>query len=183
MKKSVKVYIAVSLALLLLIVAVQSNHKKSINEDTTTGSGKFSSRQTTAAPVAATANGCDESLWSHVYNPSRLQVITRCVSVTGIIDESSRNDDGDAHFGLKVDSPYSSMVNKMNKSSQNGALVVESVCNQSPSLNKVGNACNGFQSNVYIPKVGDRVKILGAYVLDGHNGWTEIHPATSIAKL
>jgi len=31
--------------------------------------------------------------------------------------------------------------------------------------------------------VGEHVRVTGTYVLDSHNGWTEIHPVTRIDKL
>jgi hypothetical protein len=35
---------------------------------------------------------------------------------------------------------------------------------------------------VTIPAVGEHVAVTGTYVNDSHNGWTEIHPVTSIQK-
>lgn len=144
---------------------------------------KSSSQAETVVPSIAEASGCDESLWQHVYNPTRLAVISRCVTVTGIVEESSTNPDGDAHMGLKLDAAYSSMVNDVNKSRKNGDLIIESVCNQPPEDSKVGSACDGYQAHVMIPAVGDHVKITGAFVDDTHNGWNEIHPVTSISRL
>src|ERR1051326_4172454 len=36
--------------------------------------------------VSTSSNGCDQTLWNHVYNPTRLQVFDKCKSVTGVIE-------------------------------------------------------------------------------------------------
>src|SRR5229473_584076 len=57
-----------------------------------------------AAEVSqSAATGCDASLWAHVYSPKRLQQVAPCISVTGIIEESNVDEDGDQHFLLKLD--------------------------------------------------------------------------------
>ena len=57
---------------------------------------------------------CDDSLWQHVYNPSRLLVQKKCVTVTGTIVDATANQkthrkdgvrhepDGDTHGWLKL---------------------------------------------------------------------------------
>src|ERR1043165_4782155 len=47
--------------------------------------------------------GCNRSLWNHVYNPSRLKVVTECVVATGVITEIEPDDDGDSHMLLRLD--------------------------------------------------------------------------------
>src|SRR6478672_9017525 len=34
------------------------------------------------------ASGCDESLWKHVYNPTRLQRLAPCIAASGTVAES-----------------------------------------------------------------------------------------------
>jgi hypothetical protein len=38
-----------------------------------------------AAAHAAAASGCDDSLWQHVYHPTRLKVVEKCIQITGTI--------------------------------------------------------------------------------------------------
>ena len=61
------------------------------------------------APAATT--GCDASLWNHVYNPTRLKQLATCITVTGTIDESDADRDGDQHFLLKLDPGQDTLVN------------------------------------------------------------------------
>src|SRR5258705_8235456 len=56
------------------------------------------------------ASGCDASLWNHVYNPTRLNQLAPCISVTGVITESSADPDGDQHFLLKLDPGQEKLV-------------------------------------------------------------------------
>ena len=46
----------------------------------------------------STPGKCDDSLWNHVYNPSRLQIVDKCITVTGIIDSIRSEQDGDLHI-------------------------------------------------------------------------------------
>ncbi len=126
------------------------------------------------------ASGCDASLWNHVYNPTRLQQLTPCVSVTGVIDESSADPDGDQHFLLKLDPGQGKLVNKRNGKKKGGDLVLEIVCANPPSLKKVKSACTGYTNRISIPGVGAHVRATGTYVIDSHNGWAEIHPVSKL---
>ena len=47
-------------------------------------------------------------------------------------------------------------------------------------LKKVKGTCDGYRNSVMIPAVSARVRVTGSYVIDGHNGWAEIHPASRI---
>src|SRR5712672_1696644 len=76
---------------------------------------------------AAAATGCDASLWNHVYSPKRLRQLASCVSVTGIIDESNVDEDGDQHFLLKLDPGQDALLNKRNQKKKSGDLVLEIV--------------------------------------------------------
>lgn len=125
-------------------------------------------------------NGCDPELWKHIYDPSRLEVVEQCKEVTGIIEELGQNEDGDTHMLLKLDAGQEDLLNKKNEKKKNGDLVIEIVCSAPVTDKKVGNTCVGYTNNVHIPKVGDAVKVTGSYVIDTHNGWSEIHPVSRI---
>ena len=129
------------------------------------------------------ASGCDASLWNHVYNPTRLQQLTPCVSVTGVIDESSADPDGDQHFLLKLDPGQGKLVNKRNAKKKGGDLVLEIVCANPASLKKVKSACTGYTNRIPIPGLGAHVRATGTYVIDSHNGWAEIHPVSKLEAM
>ncbi len=48
--------------------------------------------------------------------------------MTGVIDESSADPDGDQHFLLKLDPGQGKLVNKRNSKKKGGDLVLEIVC-------------------------------------------------------
>ena len=133
-------------------------------------------------PNSANKNSadCDPDLWKYVYNPKRLQIIDKCIAVTGIIEESSVNEDGDQHMLLKLDKGHENLLTQKNIKRKAGRLVIEAVCINKAEVRKVGNTCAGYINKVHIPKVGDRVKVTGSYVIDTHNGWGEIHPVSKI---
>ena len=87
------------------------------------------------------ATGCDASLWNHVYNPTRLQQLATCVSVTGTIDESNVDEDGDQHFLLKLDPGQDTLVNKRNDKKKSGDIVLEIVCANPTTMKKARSAC------------------------------------------
>src|SRR5207245_5852239 len=53
--------------------------------------------------VSSSQGQCDQTLWNHVYNPTRLQIIDRCKTVTGTIESVKVENDGDFHIRLRVD--------------------------------------------------------------------------------
>lgn len=87
---------------------------------------------------------CDTTLWRYVYNPSRLEVIDYCQTVTGTIEESNADEDGDQHMLLKLDKGQDDLLTKKNMKKQKGDLVIEAVCANKVTLSKVGNTCNGL---------------------------------------
>ena len=131
----------------------------------------------------ARATGCDASLWARVYNPTRLKQVASCVSATGIVEESAADADGDQHFLLRLDPGQDALVNKRNKKKKNGALVVEIVCANPPSLEKAKSACGGYTNRIAIPAVGAHIRATGTHVIDSHNGWTEIHPVSKVERM
>ena len=125
---------------------------------------------------------CDPSLWDHVYNRSRLEIIEPCKVVTGTVEELDQNEDGDTHMLLKLDAGYEDLLLKKNKTKKDGDLVIEVVCANAVTEKKVGTACNGYSNKISIPSVGDHIRVTGSYVNDTHNDWAEIHPVSSIQK-
>jgi hypothetical protein len=57
---------------------------------------------------------CDQTLWNHVYNPARLQIVDQCKTVSGTIDSIRVEPDGDFHIRLRVDPQFASMINSAN---------------------------------------------------------------------
>jgi hypothetical protein len=150
-------------------------------------SGEKSSPQKVAQVSGAevshsAATGCDASLWNHVYSPKRLKQLASCLSVTGTIDESNVDADGDQHFLLKLDPGQDTLVNKRNDKKKSGDIVLEIVCANPTTMKKPKAACAGYTNPIDLPAVGDHVKATGTYVLDSHNGWVEIHPVSGFSK-
>ncbi len=126
------------------------------------------------------AGDCRAFLWEHVYDPSRLEIIDSCISVTGIISESKAEDDGDQHLLLSLDAGQDGLLTKKNFKKKGDDLVLELVCANHIKDKKAKKACKGFKNNISVPPVGAHVKVTGSYVNDSHNGWTEIHPVSKI---
>jgi hypothetical protein len=142
------------------------------------------SRGTPVIPAASHCRSGDPL--ANVYHPSRLEVIRRCVSISGTVMSVRAEDDGDTHFDLRVDPR---LVNMGNVRHQHGWLVVEIVPADKPGC-VVGQPprppsgtydygiCTG--ANVATPAIGARVTVTGPYVLDSNHGWMEVHPAWSV---
>ncbi len=152
-----------------------------------------SSSQPATDPESSGGQGaatCDETLWSHVYHPTRLVVKQPCTTVTGtIVDATNGREpdgvrheaDGDTHGWLKVDPGFEDLLNPGNLNNEGGNLVFEIVCKFNVTQTDAKPACNAFTSNIEIPPVGSHVQIVGSYVRDtNHAQWMEIHPVTSI---
>ena len=155
----------------------EKKHKKKNNEEQTSNSD---AGQSLKDSTDTDASACNPDLWKYVYNPSRLEVIDKCMTVTGVIEESSANDDGDQHMLLKLDAGQENLLKKKNIKEKNGDLVIEAVCLNNITNPKVGGACKGYVNHVQLPKMGEHVKVTGSYVIDSHNGWAEIHPISKI---
>jgi hypothetical protein len=107
-----------------------------------------------------------------VYNPGRLNVLSSCEEVIGIVDNSERVNDGDYKLYLGVEDQYKNLLNEANDERVNGLLVVEIIPKDQDSI------------MIEIPKDGDRVRVVGAWVSDeGAGGWNEIHPAWTVEVL
>ncbi|MCY7409995.1 MAG: hypothetical protein LH473_06965 [Chitinophagales bacterium] len=189
--KSKSVFITAMILISFLFVSSSCSQPKSkkkdqqVTEKESKKSKKDKNKQTEITPASPDAddNSCDSSLWIHVYNPSRLQVIDQCKVVTGIIEETGPDDDGDEHLLLKLDAGQENVVNKKNVKEKNGDLVIEIVCANSVTLPAAKTPCKGYLNNIKIPAVGAHVKVTGSYVIDSHNGWAEIHPVTKIEEM
>ncbi len=153
---------------------------------------------TPSSPGASTtptagSTGCDETLWTHVYNPQRLIVKQKCITVTGtIVDATSGTQadgvrheaDGDTHGWLKLDSEFENLLNAGNTSAEGGNLVFEIVCKFPVTQADAKPACQAYQAAVEIPPPGSHVRVVGTYVQDtNHAKWMEIHPVTSITVI
>ena len=134
-------------------------------------------------PRSSAVASCDASLWNHVYNPTRLHQLAPCISVTGVVDESSVDPDGDQHFLLKLDPGQDTLVNKRNGKKKGGDIVLEIVCANPTTMKKAKKACAGYTNPIAIPTVGTHVRATGTYVIDSHNGWAEIHPVSKIEAM
>jgi uncharacterized protein YraI len=146
-----------------------------------------------ATPLS-TATGCDATLWDHVYNPERLIVKQKCVSVTGTIVDATkwrRKDgvrkeaDGDTHGWLNVDTQFKNLLNAGNMSDEDGNLVYEIVCKFKVSQADAKVSCPlSYHDPVQLPPVGSHVQIVGSYVQDNnHAKWMEIHPVSQITVI
>lgn len=133
------------------------------------------------APVKLSAESCNAELWKHVYEAERLKVIEPCTAVEGRVVSLHPASDGDLH--IRLDPERKSVLNLINVMHANGALVVELICHHTPTDSNVKASCGDFHYEVMVPKVGDRVRVIGAYVTDRGNGWNEIHPVTRIEAL
>jgi hypothetical protein len=133
------------------------------------------------APVSLSPSSCDAGLWEHVYERQRLQVLTECTAVEGRVAYIRRSEDGDLHVALEPDDK--SVLNLINLVHAHGTLVVEAACEHSPVGVSEQQACANYQSQVTVPKPGERVRVTGAYVTDTDNDWREVHPVSRIEIL
>ncbi len=174
---------AVGIALAVMILAVSAYGVSKFGLPSPTSSNTSQTSSTPAFSNTTTSQACDQSLWNHVYNPSRLQVITSCLTVTGTVDEIRHEADGDLHILLKLDVGQEGLLNNGNIANQHGDLVLEPVCVDPVSEADAVQACSGFTNTVHIPVVGEHVAVTGSYVLDTNHGWNEIHPVTAIGLI
>ena len=133
------------------------------------------------ATVKLPAADCNADLWKHVYAPERLLVIEACTVINGRVVSVHRASDGDLHIGL--DPEQKSTLNLVNVMHAQRRLIVEAVCDHPSAASGSAAACAGFTSQITAPRVGDRIRVTGAYVTDRDNGWNEIHPVTRMEIL
>ncbi len=146
-----------------------------------------------AVPGSASMVGCGDSLWQHVYHPSRLLVQQDCITVTGVIIDATAGQahhqpdgvrhepDGDTHGWLQVDSQFVNLINAGNRSDEGGNLVFEIVCHYTVTQSDAQPACAGFTDHTIIPPAGTHIAITGTFVQEkNHKHWNEIHPVSRI---
>lgn len=122
------------------------------------------------------------SISSHVYNPSRLQIVKQCVTASGTVDRVIEENDGDIHLRLGLDQAYTNLTNTANDQYQYGDLVVEIICVGTITQADAVSACQDYTNSIPIPDVGQHVTVSGPYVLDTeHYNWAEIHPVYALA--
>ena len=126
---------------------------------------------------------CDSSLWQHVYHSYRLKVLEECKTVTGVVEFRRKEQDGDWHIRLKLDSGQDGLLNEKNINEQHGCLVIEIICACEVTQTDAEGACEGFVNGVRVPEVGEHISVTGSYVYDSQHGWREIHPVTKIVVL
>jgi hypothetical protein len=184
MAKNNQTFIVVVVGLLLLLVqsiAANSTSAYSTSRPPPPPSSLLSSA---LPPPSSSPVQCDPSLWQHVYDPSRLQVIKNCVTVTGTITNIQAETDGDYHVRVKLDPQYANMTNSANNLYQGGDLIVEAICEHSVSATAAAAYANFIGKNITIPMVGSHVIVTGSYALDkNHFSWAENHPATAITVI
>jgi hypothetical protein len=192
MQQNVRVIRFVSLFLLsaLCVCSGEKTNSQSVNQVGVAGDTGFAdlrrpapvSQRRPAPASQSAATGCDASLWAHVYSPKRLQQVAPCISVTGTIEESNVDEDGDQHLLLKLDPGQDKLLNKRNEKKKSGDIVLEVVCANPTTQKKPKAACAGYTNPIRLPAVGEHVKATGTYVIDTHNGWAEIHPVSTFSK-
>jgi hypothetical protein len=117
----------------------------------------------------------------HTYHPDRLRFI-RCATVTGVIVAVRSEADGDNHVLMRLDRPFSNMINPVNVTRQKGALVLEPECQHAVTQADAKSACpKNLPPVVFV--IGARYSVTGAYVTDLDHGWNEIHPLTSARRI
>ncbi|MGZ4592677.1 MAG: hypothetical protein ACXV3C_02345 [Actinomycetes bacterium] len=96
-----------------------------------------------------------------VYRPWRLSVKSPCAAVSGVVRAVHREHDGDLHIKLTdVDRRWLNAENLVRDKS----LVLEIV----PGI------------PVPAPRLGERITVIGPWVLDTQTRWLEIHPVWKI---
>jgi hypothetical protein len=134
------------------------------------------------APRPVGHSACDQGLWSHIYHPYRLHVISACKTVTGTVEGVQQEPDGDLHILLRPDPAYASLINSANTEFEDGDLVLEEICVGVITQADAVAACRNFSPpSVSGVSMGDHVKVTGSYVLDADHGWMEIHPVSQIS--
>ncbi len=128
-----------------------------------------------------TSNGqCDQTLWQYVYNPTRLQVLDPCISVTGSVEDVRKEADGDIHILFRLDPQFESLLNEKNVSRQHGDLVLEPICQGNVRQADAEEPCSRYNGPYFEPQIGQRYLASGTYVHDADHGWNELHPVTSM---
>jgi hypothetical protein len=138
---------------------------------------------TLAPSQSAAPPSCNASLWTHVYDPSRLTIVDACRTVSGTITDQHTNEDGDIDVRLQLDPPYANLLNAGNTANLSGHLQTEAICQTQITVDSAAVACRGFSGSVSVPPDGTHVQVTGSYVLDKIHGWMEIHPISDLRRV
>jgi hypothetical protein len=126
---------------------------------------------------------------NHVYHPGRLWLLHGCQTTTlrGTEEYKKAEPDGDYHIRLKLDIGQScygqACINAQNVKQQHADLVLEPVCEHDVTQADAVSACQSYQNNLAIPRVGTHVEVTGYWVFDDQHGWNELHPLTTIRQI
>jgi hypothetical protein len=105
-----------------------------------------------------------------VQRPRKLLLINPCAVGSGVVIAKFHNTDGDWHIQvLPTGRSTARLLNRRNLIEAAGTLVVEVIPADQPS--------------VPLPRLGTRVRVTGALVVDDEHGWRELHPAWQIVTL
>lgn len=77
-----------------------ANNSNNNNEINNNPNGIVAENPSSNNSTTRSLGRCDQTLWNHVYNPARLQVVESCKTVSGIIDTIKVENDGDFHIRL-----------------------------------------------------------------------------------
>lgn len=132
------------------------------------------------SPQAAQCDPADQDAF--VYSPDRLEVLSPCIRVSGVVRNIISNPfDGDLVMGLELDPPFEGYLTAANRASLGGTLHVEVICHGEPLIinPRARSACSQNPDPLRgpLPAVGAHVWMEGRWVLDhSHGGWAELHP-------
>ena len=114
----------------------------------------------------------------YVYNPARLVVRAACIRVTGTVEETRHEADGDLHILIALDLPYTNLLTPANQGEELGDLVVEPVCVDPVSQRDAVASCARDHDPLgTLPAAGMHIWLEGRSVTDSdHGGWAELHP-------
>jgi hypothetical protein len=161
--------------------------------DLRAGFGRLLLPEAPQAAISYHGPECRPDPHANVYLGLRLILIRPCVKVEGVVYTAERAPDGDLHIGLYLQPGDLAVIDEHNVLDRGGRLVVEAVpadqagCTPGkppPASDQPAGRlgiCTG--ANVAAPASGDRIAVIGAYVIDAQYGWTEVHPAWSLTVL
>jgi len=106
-----------------------------------------------------------------------------CISVTGTVEETRKEADGDVHILFRLDQQFESLLNEKNISRQHGDLILEPICQGKVRQADAVEGCSTYDGPYFEPEIGQRYLVTGAYVHDADHGWNELHPVTSMQPI
>jgi hypothetical protein len=94
-----------------------------------------------------------------------------CVTVSGVVEATSRLATGDTRVLVHLDPPYSNLITEANIKLFAGDFVLVLSCKGSSS-----EPCIAANPSVQVPTRGDHLYATGAYVTSLDQGWTGLFP-------